>query len=313
MGRPTVLFASSKGEAKLARTTGGEYRVDVAMFSPEGSHRARVSIKSPPNGPSLRLDGYLENDDLPLDAARELVVVPDHVWISAGAPIHVREADDQRLRVETSYTEGFDDLFVDTDCSAITLSWKGMVAHGSIPKGAQPHHLRIRTLALFDGPEGSLVRAIESHREGLPTLYVVEESGSYKRVIVEDWLRVAGWVRAIDLEAGEAADCDDCRGGILDAEDVCFGHPITDGDDDCDDHGERLVRVTSEGAVHARPSDDAPAIGWAEKGAILYLLEKDDGWGRIAPRSGVFAPDEPGYPPKTKNGFWIPLDSVEAE
>src|SRR5262249_48208797 len=153
----------------------------------------------------------------------------------------VIEADDRHLRIETKHRDGFRDQFVDTDCSALTLKWTGGMGVEPIPKDARAHHLKIETLALFDAPDGRLVRALDSRNIGWPTLWVTETSGSYRKFVIEDALRITGWARAIDLEEGSGDDGYDH--GVLDVDDWCYGHPIADDDEVCEPHGEKYVRV----------------------------------------------------------------------
>jgi hypothetical protein len=298
------LYAAATGDDVLAEIPGLRVGVVVSQLAPPGSTRAKVRLRADALGPTLTLDGWVDLSDLKLYARRDVQVLEDHVWISRGAPLVVLAGDRERVRVQAQpYPQGFDDLSTETTCDALALESEVRAREPGRKSRGAAFHPKAQTLSLYD-ETGKLVRPLRAHRFEVVTVNVVEQRSGMGRVAYDDFLRVDGWVKMSDLAPGPGADCDDCRGGVEDVPDVCFGHPIADLEaNGCISHGERLVVAKRDTLVHREGSDGSPVIGKIDRGARVYVVNNLGPWVQIAPSTGALsAPDH--------LGFWVKRDEI---
>jgi hypothetical protein len=155
-------------------------------------------------------------------------------------------------------------------------------------------------VVLYGTPEGAPLCRLAGEQGPQPQLYALESRDGFERVAMNDAdYRVTAWIPADQLEDGVVPDCDDCRGSILDAEDVPELPPTA-----------RTVRVTSDTAIHPTAEEGSPVLGTVEAGATIVILEEQSGWGRIRPQTfGIVPPDAPldGSPAIE---FWVRVDEL---
>jgi hypothetical protein len=300
------LYVGPSGDDLVAELMGARVGVWVQLLAPGGAARAKVQLRSDPAGPTLRLDGWMELSDLRLFVKRDVRVVPDHVWITAGSPVAVLGGDRERVRLQTTpYDEGFDDLATETTCAVLALASDVSVREKGRATRGVPHHPAGPVLVLHD-EVGKPVQTLRARHHEVVTLYVLETRGAMSHVLYDDWLRIDGWVKTSDLVPGPGDDCDDCRRGPPEMLDTCFGHPIVDqGADGCTSHGERLVVVKTQTPLRAEGRDGAAVVGSVDRGAHVYVVNSlEKGWVQIAPATGALvSPDH--------LGFWAKADDIE--
>ena len=257
--------------------------------------RVPVLVRTSETGPSLRFEGMLDVSDLPLRSTRALSVVPGHLWIAAGAPVRVLPG----ISLSTVYSEGLEDVVARGTCDAMTLS--ASKSPPVLEKGS-PHHLANATFALFDAPNGRLLRELRPSARDVFTLWVTGVEKGYAHVVRTDWISIDGWVKQTDLITGEAADCDDCRGSPMDIEDMC---PNDDGESDadgCPDAHRAIAHIEHETDV---VDDKGMIVGHAEAGTEVFILERKNSRARIITAASPILP--------VATGWWVAESALKLQ
>lgn len=287
IGAGSALFVDPTSNARRARFTGADVGVRVTAIGA----RVEVVVAAPAEGPALRLRGHLERHDVPFVAAGELELVPGHAWIAAGAPIEVVGTKVDRATITPHTIQRFSGLGREVSCGDLALGRGGAPTLRPIPASASPFHLVNGDLVLHDAGGAKVGSFVVGWPEGT-TLFVLATDGARSHVVLEDWVRLDAWIDSSSLAKGEGADCDDCRGAILDV------------DDACDEGGSGCPTVVSlaarQGLVRGEPSSEALAIGSYDQGARLVVLERDNGFGRVVPDGGGFV-----------GALWVSLDDLD--
>lgn len=228
---------------------------------------------------SLRFSGTMAVRDLPLRSARVIPIVKEHVWFESGVPLDVSPGP----RVTSWYSQGLD-ITADVTCDALALTRE---TSGYKVKGTG-YHLASDTVALYDAPNGTRLVELRPRSKNIFTVWVERVDRGYAHMVHRDWISVDGWVRQSELIAGEAGDCDDCRGeGIMDMEDRC---PVENGEDDADGCPEEHPPLATISHATSILDDAGVSIGVAEKGAELFVLGRENGRARVLPSSTPVLP-----------------------
>jgi hypothetical protein len=254
----------------------------------------------------FELEGWIDADAVTLRVGRDIPVLDPHAWILRGARVRVVSTGAGAAQLEAP-DQDFEGLRAEAACGALTFERAPEVARPEGP--ARYAHLRHDHLRILDAPGGALRLDLRARRPA-PTLRVLETRGGASRVLYEQGVRLAGWVRDEDLEAGEGPDCDDCYGeGVRDLEDRCPDVP-EGGDgrdvDGCPDADPPPVRRVAprDVAIHAFPSTTAVTLGRVQRGAEVFVIARQQGWGRVRPRAFVVTPERPA-------DFWVELAALE--
>lgn len=293
---PSARLFVGDGKAARLRFRGSAVSVEARVSA---AQRVPVVVRTSPDKPSLRFPGFLERRELPIKSARAIPIVPDHVWIVPGVPLELARGE-LGIRVESTYREGLADLGTDVRCDALALNPKS--AHEG-PYAGAPHHLAGKTFALLDAPGGNVLRELRPTAPELFTLWVAGTDGGFAHVVNHDWVSIDGWVNKSELVAGEAGDCDDCRGAIMDVDDLCLQDlPAGGPDDGCPDHDAKAMRVIRAVDV----TDPAGGvIGSAEEHAKVWVTEQKNGRAHVFPRPPVVLPED--------RGWWLASDALAAD
>jgi hypothetical protein len=297
LGSGELLYAAPTGVAAHARFTGGDVGIDVAELSFADGHRAKVAVRTPAVGPALRMDGWIDLDRLSLHAQREIAVVPDAVWIRQGSPLLLVGGLGGSVWVRARYGS-LAELTAEVDCAAL-----GFVTSEEEPWRQPPGRatmLRGGNAVVFGSPDAAPLCRLAGEQGPQPQLCALESRDGFERVAMDDAdYRVTAWIPADQLEDGVVPDCDDCRGSILDAEDVPVLPPTA-----------HNVVATRDTAIHPTAEEGSPTIGTVEAGATVVVLEEQAGWGRIRPQTfGIVPPDAPpDGPPATE--FRVRVDEL---
>jgi hypothetical protein len=266
----TVYAEPDRNETAFVEVPGGVeigVRVDViAEATDYGSAYSRVSLRAPADGAGLRIEGWMYFP-LALVTTRRLEVVPDAVWIEAGARVRARVFPDGVLRVK-AYDGEFHDVVADAPCGALQV---GMKHVGPLPPpaGATRAHAAGEILHLYASPTG---KPIELRPENCNSeLYITETRGAFRFIEYGYGLRVRGWVPTRDLAPGNGHDCDDRHGSVRDSFDI---DPP---------EGLRAVKLGREAPLFARPDADARVVGDASSGAAILVQDLGRGWLRVFP------------------------------
>ncbi len=290
-----VLYAAATGPATLARFTGGDLGIDVAELSFADAPRAKVAVRTPADGPAVRLEGWIDLARLDVRAQRSIDVVPDAVWIRQGSPLLLVAGRQGSVWVRARYGS-LAGLTAEVDCEAL-----GLVRSEEQPWVQPPGRattMREGAATIQGAPETPPFCRLVGEDAPQPQLYALESRNGYELVALDDAdYRLTAWIPADQLQDGVVPDCDDCRGAVLDAEDL-DELPAT----------ARTVVAAREAAVRGVPEGGSPSIGAVEGGATVVVLEEQAGWGRIRPRTfGIVPPDAPPGGTAPPGEFWVLL------
>jgi len=277
--------------------------VGVAL-RPSAAKTVRATFSSPPLGAGLHVEAHVDARDVPLRVASRIAVVPEHLWIAAGAPITVASVGEGTMRIAATSREGLGGAVAEVPCAEVVV---GAPSTAPAPVDGKPFHLTTEALHLFatgvDAAPTTLLRATSPE---LVTVWSLGSSGARRHVVFEDWVAFDAWVPEQELAAGEGADCDDCGGALFDVEDACGGQPSDDG---CP-HVDEPVKVRVETPLHALPGDDTEVIGWVDVGAEVYGFDTVNGYTRIGAHDGALRLVAQTWPPPDAQGFWIRSDAL---
>ena len=297
LGSGELLYAGATGDETLARFTGGDVGIEVAELSFTDAPRAKVTVRTPAEGPAVRFEGWIRLDRLSLHAQREIAVVPDAVWIRQGSPLALFAGNGTSVWVRARYGS-LVELTAEVDCGA--LGFEGVPDEPWQQPPGRATMMRDGNMVVYGSPGAAPLCRLVGDQAPQPQLYALESQDGFERIAMDDAdYRVTAWIPTDQLEDGVVPDCDDCRGSILDAEDVPELPPTA-----------RTVVATGDTAVHPTTEEGSPAIGTVEVGATVVILEEQAGWGRIRPQYfGIVPPDAPpNGSPATE--FWVRLDEL---
>jgi hypothetical protein len=297
LGSGELIYAEKTGDAALARCTGGDVGIEVSILWFADEPRAKAAVRTPAVGPAVRMDGWLDLDRLSLHAQREIAVVPEAVWIRQGAPLALVAGNGGSVWVRSRYGN-LAELTVEVDCGA--LGFEGVPDEPWQQPPGRAMMMLDGNVVVYGSPDAAPLCRLAGEQAPQPQLYALESRDGLERVAMDDAdYRVTAWIPVGQLEDGVVPDCDDCRGSILDAEDVPELPPTA-----------RTVVATGDMAIHPTMGEDSPAIGTVEVGATVVIVEEQAGWGRIRPQtSGIVPPDAPpDGPPATE--FWVRVDEL---
>lgn len=258
----TQLFEGPIGGAPLATLSNHERIVEVVEL-PADSLTGRARVRARRDVPGLRVDGYVAGKALTLSAGKNQVVVTDHVWIRGGAALRLfQSANDLEgeplnapiANVRTRIACG--DLRFGT-------SWSSAPT-----KGADWYFFRKKTTPLFDVPGGEVIFTVtlnaNTHNVSVGS---ITKQGAFHQIVVDDTVRLEGWVRAADLEP----DKDDYGAvgglGLSGIGTSGSSMPI------------RTAKQDIE--IYLAPSATGPAVGVLEKGAKVYATPVANGFSTI--------------------------------
>ncbi len=304
LGTSDVLFLGpSHGATAVASFTGNELDLETTVVALGSDRRVRAAAQSD----GFVVSGWIDADAVPFRAAREIAVVDQYASILRGAPIRVIAARAGSVRIEAVYSD-FVGLVAEADCTVLAIGPLPRTA--TVPATGRFVHLRRDLTRLFDAPGGTTLLELRARRPG-PTLRVLETRAAASRVVYDQGTRITGWMLNEDLEAGEGPDCDDCYGrGVIDVSDSCPDVDETGGHnhdvDGCRGAVPPPARVEArrDVAIHAFSSADSVVIGSVERGATVYVIDRQAGWGRVRPRELAVTPT-PG------TDFWVDLGELE--
>lgn len=274
----------------LARFSGSEVELSVLEVSRTAPVRARIETGT--GRGSFRVRGFIDASLLPVFGARDLTVVPGHVFLSAHRRVTIVAAEPDRVKVERRLSAPFDQtLSTWVACSALELSEKAPL--GFTPADdARGYALRGASLELFAfGPgERHVVSLLHKAPEADVILFFSSEArDGFVHVAHRSDVFVDAWARSSDLEAlppGETLD-------------QLTGSPMHRSRPRLAVEGEpRSVRASHEVPLRNAANERAAVIGVIEPDAETYVLDVTAGWASVMPKSLAVFPAENAQ-------FWV--------
>jgi hypothetical protein len=287
---PTNATIAGPDGRTIARFSGSELELSVLELSRTPPLRARIETGT--GRGSFRVHGFIDASLLPVFGARDLAVVPGHLFLSAHRRLTIVGAEPDRVKVERKLSPPFEQtLSTWVACSALELAEK--TPPGFTPAGdARGYALRRASLELFAlGPgERRVVSLLHKAPEADAVLFFSTETrDGFVHVAHRSDVVVDAWARSSDLEALP-------RGETLDQ---LAGSTMRRSRPRLAVEGEpRSVRATREVPLRNAASDRAAVIGVIEPDADTYVLDVTAGWASVMPKSLAVFPAENAQ-------FWV--------
>lgn len=288
----TLVFGAAQGGEAIAKFTGQPFALQLTLAPvSSASASARAALRGGADR-GLRVEGFVDPGEVPAFAARNLVVVPDHVFVGGGRRVKIAGAAAGQITAEIAAAAPVSQTLRATGgCDAVTLDRPPFKQQP--PSGhARGHVAKQAPLALRAEPGGPPIFSFTSPSvKGALVLWSTERTASAVRVHLTGDVVVDAWVAASDLEPLK-------EGEVMDA--LLPGVATTS--------APRLsiagagaptpVKAPREAPVRARASEQAPVVGAVEAGAEVLVLETVMGWSSVVPAALHLMPPDGG-------AFWV--------
>ena len=270
------LFDAPQGGAPIASFAGQTAPLAVLEVRAEmASRRARVRASG-----GLRVEGWMDLASLPLFAARDLALVPAHVWLAEGQPVRVVDAGSSSgtFSIESVLRGSFaQTVRVSVPCTALALEQHRRMGW-EVPGDARGYVARGDRLGLRKEPQGAVVFSADVAQSGgrSALLWSTENRGGFVHVELHEDLIVDAWVASgelVALKQGEMMDQVASPTTHVEAARLAVNGTPT------------VVRPSRDVPVRTTPQDGARTVGVIESGSEVYVMETIVGWSSILPRS----------------------------
>ncbi len=258
----TQLYAGPVGGTPLVTLSAHE-RIVEALELPADTQSGRVHVRARRDVPGLRVDGYIAGKVLTFSASKDQVVVTDHVWIRGGAALKLfqgaSDLEGEPLNAPIAHAR------TRIACGELRF---GTFSASATSKASDWYFFRQKSTPLFDAPGGKVIFTVTLNvgTHGV-SVGSVKKQGAFHEIVVDDAVRLAGWVRAADLEP-DKEDYGAVGGlGLSGTGTSGSSMPI------------RTAKQDVE--VYLGPSSTGPAVGVLEKGAKVYATPVANGFSTI--------------------------------
>lgn len=269
LDRGVFVRATQGGAVEIAEFDGGEASVSIRDL-PRSADGRRARVRA--SGDSVRIDGWIDVDEVPIVARRDLSVVGGVVSIAQGAPVRPFV-----LGVDTLEAELRDDFFrgvrAKARCDELVIGDVQPIEEDA-PVGAGLATMANATLSLYGAPDSSELFRLAPRPDAPSILFnTIEEVPGWTHVTARDRLVIDGWVRTRELTDDLSFDTmSGCCGG--------FGCSST----------YTLETVVADTSLRMSASKDGLVIGVALGGGRLRIGEHMDGFTSVEPDDGSLRP-----------------------
>jgi len=284
------LWTEPQGPATIAGFAGQPVNLIASGF-PATPTAGRVRVRT---SGGIRLDGFVDPNDLPLYAASDLAVVQGHLWIAQGQRLAFSAASNG-ITVEAAIAGPVTQtLRVTAPCTSLTFEKKQRVPW-DVPGNGRGYLPQRGTLELRDQPGGSVIQTLRvTESGGGMLLWSTESQGGYVHVVYHEDIVIDAWVASADLVAlkqGETMDRLAPASAVTGAARLSMGGKTT------------LVRAQKDVPLRLSPQEAAKPVGAIETGGEVYLVQTVLGWTSVLPRAlNVLPPGD--------RSFWVPSSEV---
>jgi len=290
MAKGANLWAEPAGSSAVAGFAGQPVGLIASGF-PATASGGRIRVRT---SGGLRIDGFVDPNDLPIYTASEVAVVQGHVWIAQGQKVTFTAAS-SGVTVEASVTGPITEkLRVTAPCTSLALDRKTRVPW-DVPGNGRGYLPQRGTLDLRDGPGGAVIQTLHTEPGSAGALlWSTESQGGYVHVVYHEDLVLDAWVASSDvvaLKQGETMDRLAPPSSMTGSARLALSGSPT------------LVRAQKDVPLRLKPEEAAKPVGAIETGGEVYLIQTVLGWTSVLPRSlNVLPPGE--------RSFWVPSSEV---
>ena len=262
----------------------------IASGFPASASGGRIRVRT---SGGLRIEGFIDPNELPIYTASEVAIVPGHLWIAQGQRVGFSAASNG-LTVEASIAGPVTQTFrVTAPCSSLSLDRRARVPW-DVPGNGRGYLSQRSSLDLRDQPGGGVVQALHVDPSGGMLLWSTESQGGYVHVLYHEELVIDAWVASADLaplKQGETMDRLAPPSTVTGSARLSISGQPT------------LVRAQKDVPLRLSPQETAKPVGAIETGGEVYLIQTVLGWTSVLPRAlNVLPPGE--------RSFWVPSTEV---
>jgi hypothetical protein len=205
-----ALYGDTESKTAIARTGGGAFDVVLDGLSSDlASRHVQLHAVSALKGAlgAVTLQGFTDLASFDLHTARDVAVVPDHVWIRGGEAVSVLGAALDRMQI-ASQTIDWPTVSADVQCADVSLGLRldpggrdlldaRLAALGS----GEPMLLEAEDVSFVAEPGGKIVyRFTRESTSRKPSVDAFERKAGFTRVLVSGTPFIDAWVESDALE-----------------------------------------------------------------------------------------------------------------
>lgn len=270
--KDTEIFDAASGGNKIAVFSGALAPLKATAF-PADASTGRVQVNT---GGGFRVEGFADPRGITVFATRDLPLVSDRLWLSAGVPLKIVGAAPGKVRVELPAGAGLAAPMRGwAPCDALTFS-RGALPLYEVPGNARGYVARSGTLDLYDSPGGSVVQSLSISGEGNGMLLWGTQSRSgYAHVTSRSSIFVDAWVKISDVRSlprGEMMDQLAPVDRVQSPPQLALKEYL------------RVMQAPSSVSLFFGRGATFPTIGAIEPGGEIYVLETVVGWASVLPK-----------------------------
>jgi hypothetical protein len=286
MSKGASLWSGGQASTLVGSFAGQPIGVVTSSFLTTGKVKVRTSG-------GVRIEGFVDAQDLPLYTAADVAVVPGHVWIASGQRVTFT-ASPSGITIEAPPSGSVgQSIRGGAPCSSLTLD-KRLRPTWDVPGFGRGYLPRSSTLTLHDQPGGSVVQTLQLSQPGAMLLWSTETRDGYVHVEYHEDVVLDAWVASSELGAlkpGETMDRLAPPSTMTgSARLVLAGQPL-------------VVRAQKDVPLRLATKDTSPPVGYIEAGGEMYVTETMLGWSAVLPRAlNLLPPDG--------HSFWVPASEV---
>jgi hypothetical protein len=290
MTKGANLWAEPQGSTAVAGFAGQPVSLIASGF-PASASAGRIRVRT---SGGMRIDGFVDPNDLPIFTGSELAIVQGHVWLAQGQKVSFSAAS-SGLTVEASVTGPITQTFrVTAPCSSLALDKRPRVPW-DVPGNGRAYLAQRGSLELRDQPGGAVVQTLRTEPGSAgPLLWSTETQGGYVHVVYHEDIVIDAWVAGSDVTAlkqGETMDRLAPPSSMTGSARLSLSGQPT------------LVRAQKDVPLRLKPEEGAKPVGAVETGGEVYLIQTVLGWTSVLPRAlNVLPPGD--------RSFWVPSSEV---
>jgi hypothetical protein len=292
LGRGLQLYDAPKDGKVIAEFIGSTVPLSLTIAEEPAKGRSKASTSA--GKPTLRLDGWLAIDTIPVYAVKDVGAVGEQVKIAGGHAVKLVKGAQGKLTAELSIAGSEGQTLRGTGpCDAFSLEWARPTLYDP-PQTARPYLMKGQSLDLFDKPSGENIYTLNMAEGASPLFHGLETRGMFQRVVSRSDVVIEAWVKLGSLTLIKKGDRIESPPSAP-AQKASARMVL--------DASTPVKTAAKDILVRAQRDDKDRAIGVLEKGAEFHPMQVVSGWINVLPRELHLSPPAGG-------GFWIKAEDA---
>lgn len=292
IAKDALIHGAASGDQPIAKFTGASAPLKATNF-PHDVTTGRVQINT---GAGFRIEGFMDPRQLPVYAARDLSVVPGHIWISTGHALRIVGATPGQLQLELPAAAGLAaPIRTTTSCDALTFSRNAQPPY-EVEGYARGYLSKQSELNIYGSAGGDPVYTLRIAGDGSGLLFWGKTMrNGFVHVTSRSSIYVDGWVKLKDVRAlprGELMDQLAAPDRYVSPAQLALNE------------FQREMRSPKEIKLYFGRGEATPIIGVIEPDAEIYVLETVVGWASVLPKKLHVLP-------VADRAFWVQASALE--